>query len=158
MKNFAIITIAAFILFSCNSNSTNAVADTEIYLKVIKDITPGVNIRDCIQFSDNRGSAHSLPSFPEYFMTRVNAGKKVTWMSAPDSDPKVGILEVTFKENKISTNILNEIYIRGVKGIATATVKKKGEVKNLSNEFYNITIMIDNKVYTIDPLLQFHAE
>ncbi len=158
MKNFAIITIAAFILFSCNSKNTNAVADTEIYLKVIKDVTPGVNIRDCIQFSDNRGSAHSLPSFPEYFMTRVNAGKKVTWMTAPDSDPKVSILEVTFKENKISTNILNDIYIRGVNGIATTTVKKKGDVKNLSNEFYNITIMINNKVYTIDPLLQFHAE
>jgi len=79
-------------------------------------------------------------------------------MSAPDSDPKVGILEVTFKENKISTNILNENYIRGAKGIATATVKKKGEVKNLSNEFYSITILVNNKVYTIDPLLQFHAE
>ncbi len=158
MKNFAIITIAAFILFSCNSKNTNAVADTEIYLKVIKNITPGVNIRDCIEFSDNRGSAHSLPSFPEYFMTRVNAGKKVTWMSAPDSDPKVKIVEVNFKENKISTNILKETYIRGANGIATTTVKKKGDVTNLSNEFYSITILINNKVYTIDPILQFHAD
>jgi len=158
MKNFAIITIAAFILFSCNSKNANAVADTEIYLKVIKDITPGVNIRDCIEFSDNRGSAHSLPSFPEYFMTRVNAGKKVTWMSAPDSDPKVKIVEVNFKENKISTNILKETYIRGANGIATTTVKKKGDVTNLSNEFYSIAILINNKVYTIDPILQFHAD
>ena len=30
--------------------------------------------------------------------------------------------------------------------------------KNLSNEFYNITFSINNKVYTIDPILQFHAE
>lgn len=158
MKKFTFLIIVAFMLNSCNSNNTNTVIDTEIYLKVIKDIRPGVNIRDCIEFSDNRGSAHSLPSFPEYFMTRVNAGKKVTWMSAPDSNIKINILEVNFKENKISVNILNDTYIRGKNGIVSTTVMKKGKVKHLSNEFYNITFSINNKVYTIDPILQFHAE
>ncbi len=156
MKNFTLLIIASFLLISCNSNNTNTVIDTEIYLKVIKDIRPGINIRDCIEFSDNRGSAHSLASFPEYFMTRVNAGKKVTWMSAPDSNIK--IVEVNFKENKISVNILNDTYIRGKNGKASTTVMKKGKVKHLSNEFYNITFSINNKVYTIDPILQFHAE
>ncbi len=150
--------IIAIMLFGCNTKNANTVADTEIYLKVVKDVTPGVNIRDCIEFSDNRGSAYSLPGFPEYFMTRVNAGKKITWLSAPDSDPKINIIEVNFKENKVSTNILKEIYISGKNGIVTTTVKKKGDVKNLSNEFYSITFSINHKVYTIDPILQFHAE
>lgn len=150
--------LMASILISCSTNNTDKVSDTEIYLKVIKDIRPGVNIRECIEFSDNRGSAHSLPGFPEYFMTKVNAGKKVTWMSAPDSDPVIQIVEVNFKENKISTNILEETYIRGKNGIASSGVKKKGEVPNLTNEFYTISISINNKVYTIDPILQFHAE
>ncbi|MDN3642843.1 hypothetical protein QWY87_09045 [Lutimonas halocynthiae] len=158
MRKYLIIVIAALVLYSCNTKNSTAVGDTEIYLKVIKDITPDANIRDCIEFSDNRGSAHSLPSFPEYFMTRVNAGKKVTWMSSPDSDPKILILEVNFKPNKVSTPILIDGYIKGENGIATSIVKKKGEVKNLSNEFYNITFSINNKVYTIDPILQFHAE
>ncbi|MGI9531537.1 hypothetical protein [Lutimonas sp.] len=158
MKKSIIILLMASVLISCNSNNTNKVSDTEIYLKVIKDIRPGVNIRECIEFSDNRGSAHSLPGFPEYFMTKVYAGKKVTWMSSPDSDQTIQIIEVNFKENNISTNILEETYIRGKKGKVSAMVKKKGEVPNLANQFYNISISINNKVYTIDPILQFHAE
>ncbi len=158
MKRSIIIAVLTLILISCNGNNTNKVSDTEIYVKMIKDIRPGVNIRDCIQFSDNRGSAHSLPGFPEYFMTRVNAGKKVTWMSAPDSDPVVQILEVNFKQNDHSTNILTEDYFRGKNGKVTAEVKKNGEVPHLSNQFYNMLVLIDNKVYTIDPILQFHAE
>lgn len=158
MRKYSIIMIAALFLYSCNSKKSNTIGDTEIYLKVIKDITPDANIRDCIEFSDNRGSAHSLPSFPEYFITRVNAGKKVTWMSAPDSDPKINIIEVNFKPNKVSTLILEEDLLNDEKGIVTSRVKKKGEVKNLSNQFYNITFYVNNKVYTIDPILQFHAE
>lgn len=158
MKRSIIIAVLTLILISCNGNNTKKVSDTEIYVKMIKDIRPGVNIRDCIQFSDNRGSAHSLPGFPEYFMTRVNAGKKVTWMSAPDSDPVVQILEVNFKQNDHSTNILTEDYFRGKNGKVTAEVKKNGEVPHLSNQFYNMLVLIDNKVYTIDPILQFHAE
>lgn len=158
MKKYSIIVIAALILCSCNNKNSNSVSDTEIYLKVIKDIGPDSNIRDCIEFSDNRGSAHSLPSFPEYFMTRVNAGKKVTWMGSPDSDPKILIMEVNFKPNKVSTLILEEELLSNEKGIVTSRVKKKGDVKNLSNQFYNITFYINNKVYTIDPILQFHAE
>lgn len=158
MRNFSMIITAFLILCSCNVKNTNEVGDTEIYLKVVKDINPDVNIRDCIEFSDNRGSAHSLPSFPEYFMTRVNSGKKVTWMSAPDSEPKINIMEVNFKPNNFSVNILEDAYLKGKNGIVTAKVKQKGEVKNLSNEFYNITFSINNKVYTIDPILQFHEE
>lgn len=158
MKNYTIIIVTAFILLSCNTKSTNTVKDTEIYLKLIKDISPGVNIRDCIEFSDNRGSAHSLPGFPDYFMSRVNAGKKVTWMSAPGSDPKIIIIEVNFKPNNVSTDLLKEKYIRGKHGIVSSTVKEKGAVKNLSNEFYSISFSINNKVFTIDPILQFHED
>ena len=158
MKNYSIIVITAILLFSCNSKNTNYVGDTEIYLKVIKEIGPNSNIKECIEFSDNRGSAHSLPGFPEYFMTRVNSGRKVTWMSAPDSEPKIGILEVNFKPNNLSVDILEESYIRGKNGIVSSNVKQKGEVENLSHEFYNITLMINNKVYIIDPILQFHEE
>jgi len=158
MRNFLMIVTASLLLCSCNVKNTNEVGDTEIYLKVVKDINPNVKIRDCIEFSDNRGSAHSLPGFPEYFMSRVNAGKKVTWMSDPDSETKINIMEVNFKPNNVSVNVLDATYIKGKNGIVTSKVKQKGEIKNLSNEFYNITFAINNKVYTIDPILQFHEE
>ena len=158
MRNFSIIIVTALLLIGCNPKNANYVGDTEIYVKIIKEIGPNSNIKECIEFSDNRGSAHSLPGFPEYFMTRVNSGKKVTWMSHPDSEPKIGILEVNFKPNDLSKNILENTYLRGKKGIVSANVKQKGKVRNLSYEFYNITLMVNNKIYTIDPILQFHEE
>ena len=60
--------------------------------------------------------------------------------------------------DKIIFDILEESYIRGKNGIVSSNVKQKGEVENLSHEFYNITLMINNKVYIIDPILQFHEE
>ena len=151
MKNYLIITIAALLLFSCGK-------DTEIYLKVVENIEDCENIRDCIQFSDNRGDAVSNRGNPEVFTSKVNSGKRVTWMGAKDSEPKIEILEVNFKEEMADNiNILKEKNMKAKDGIVIGKVKpKKDGIKDGSIEYYTIVFSIDGIKYTIDPKIKYH--
>ena len=153
MKNYLILAIASLVLFSCDKNKDK---DTEIYLKVIKNINNCEDIKDCIQFSDNRGNAVSKIGNPEVFTSKVNAGKWVIWMGANDSDPKIEIIEVNFKEVTGSENILEKMKMKETDGIVRGKVKPKDSVKDATIEFYSITLKIDNVEYTIDPKLKFH--
>jgi len=153
MKNYLILAIASLVLFSCDKNKDK---DTEIYLKVIKNINDCEDIKDCIQFSDNRGNAVSIPGNPEVFTSKVNAGKWVIWMGANDSDPKIEIIEVNFKEVTGSKNILEKTKMKEKDGIVRGKVKPKDSLKKNTIEFYSITFKIDNVEYTIDPKLEYH--
>ena len=159
MKNYFFITIAAVLmLFSCDKEK-NGHKDTEIYLKVIKNIKDCQDIKDCIQFSDNRGDSVSVPGKPEVFTSKVNPDKWVKWMSAKDSDPKIEILEVYFKEVDGNVDILKEKKMKAKEkdSIVIGKVKpKKDSIKNLSIEYYTIVFSIDGIKDTIDPKLEFH--
>ena len=155
MKNYFMIIVAALLLISCNKEKNNY-KDTEIYLKVIKNINDCKDINDCIQFSDNRGDAVSIPGKPEDFTSKVNPDKWVIWMGAKESEPKIQIMEVNFKEAAGSENILHDKKMKEKDGIVTGKVKPKDSVKNLAKEFYSITFKIDSVEYTIDPKLEYH--
>jgi hypothetical protein len=152
MKNYVIITITILLLLSCGKKNK----DTEIYLKVINNIEDCTDIKDCIQFSDNRGNAVSLPGKPEVFTSKVNAGKWVIWMGANDSDPKIEIIEVNFKEVTGSKNILEKTKMKEKDGIVRGKVKPKDSLHKDDIEFYSITFKINNVEYTIDPKLEYH--
>lgn len=166
-----LFTVFFLLLFSCNNKKTNKensmdefdsieiqdttkLKDTEIYLTVIKEITKETDIKDCIQFSDNRDDLVSIPGYPEYFISKVNPSKKVTWMGSKDSDPSIKIIEVNFKSKIGSTDILEKVKMKEKNGVVEGKVKMKGE--NLSNEFYSITFSINNDTITIDPVIQLH--
>ena len=155
MKNYSIIIIAALVLFSCQ-NQKEKYKDTEIYLRVIKNIEDCDDIKDCIEFSDNRSSIVSKPGQPEAFVSKVNPDKTVLWMGHKDSEPKISVLEVNFKEINGSENILKEKKMKSKDGIVRGKVKPKDSVKQLSIEFYSITFKIDTVEYTIDPKLEYH--
>ena len=163
MKNYLLIAFAVLLLFSCNNKKTNQQIrtliqqdkNTEIYLKVINNINNCESIEDCIQFSDNRGDVSEL-SKTEVFTSIVNADKKVIWMGAENSVPKIEIIEVNFKDVTGSKNILEEKKMKGKKGIVIGKVKPKDSLKFNDIEFYSITFKIDNVEYTIDPKLEYH--
>ena len=170
MKNYLILAIAVLLIFSCNDkktskekpmNNTNSkenpmdttkYKNTEIYLTVIKDCEP-ITI-DCIQFSDNRGGAVSIPGSQEFFTSIVNPGKKVTWMGK-DTIYTIDIIDVSFKPNNGSTAILKSKPSK-INGTIVGKVKDKGGDTNFSNEFYTITISIKKDTITIDPVIQLH--
>ena len=93
---------------------------------------------------------------PEVFTSKVNGGKRVIWMGAKDSDPKIEIIEVNFKEVRGSKNILEKKKMQGKDGIVRGKVKPKDSLDQRDIEFYSITFKIDNVEYTIDPKLEFH--
>jgi len=166
MKYYLIITLAVLLIFSCNNKKNNQkkinndsydteVKDTikhmntEIYLTVITDCEPLTKY--CIEFSDNRGDPVSIQGLQQYFTSKVNPGKKVIWMSAADSDPKINIIEVNFKSGD---SILEKKHMNAKDSVVVGKVKKNG--KNKSNEFYNITFSIGNDTIVIDPIIQLH--
>lgn len=154
MKNYSIIVITALFLFSCNNQEKHK--DTEIYLKVIKNIEDCDDIEDCIEFSDNRSGTVSKPGQSEEFVSKVNPDKWVIWKGHKDSEPEISIIEVNFKEINGSENILKEKKMKEKDGIVRGKVKPKDSVKNLTIEFYSITFKIDTVEYTIDPKLEYH--
>lgn len=166
MKNYLLFTLAFLLLFSCKKNTTDPDAntpipkDTKIYLTVIKEITDKDDIRNCIQFSDNRDSLVSIPGHPEYFISKVNPGKKVIWMgpkeSKKESKKDIKIIEVNFKDTTGSTDILEAVKMKEKNGVVEGKVKMKGANKILSNEFYSITFSVDGVEYSIDPVIQLH--
>lgn len=158
MKKYAFLIFISFLFLNCDTGKTGGTQDTEIYLNLIKDIGPGEQIKNCVQFSDNRGSTVSLVGFPEYYLTKVNAGKKVSWMSHPDSKTKIEIIEVNFIRMQNNQNILTSDHQRNKNGMATAEVKKKGEVENLTNHYYEVSFSINHKVFMLGSILQFHED
>jgi hypothetical protein len=155
MKNYIIITVAVLLIFSCDKENKNY-KDTEIYVKVINNIKDCQDIKDCIQFSDNRGGAVSIPGSQKFYTSIVNPGKKVTWMGK-DSIYKIDIIDVSFKPLDGSTDILKS-KPQKESGTVVGKVKDKGGNENLSNEFYKITFSINNDTITIDPVIQLHND
>lgn len=158
MKNYFILTLAFLLLLSCDKEKNNY-KDTEIYLKVIYNVKDCQDIKDCIQFSDNWGDSVSVPGKPELFTSKVNPDKWVTWMSAKDSEPKIKILEVYFKDVDGNVDILKETKMKAKDkdSIVIGKVKpKKDSIKNLSIEYYTIVFSINGIKDTIDPKLEYH--
>jgi len=160
MKKYVILILLAIISFNCEKEKqigeTDKDKDTEIYLKVIREISPGISIEECIQFSDNRSQVVSIPGRSEYFTSIVNPNKSVTWMGAADSDPEIDIIEVELKQTEGSTQVLKQKKIKKSNGFVTGKVKDKGEIPNLSYQLYKITFVIQGDTLTIDPALQLH--
>ena len=156
MKNYLILAIVVLLLFSFGRERRR---DTKIYLKVIKNIKNCENIKDCIQFSDNRGAAVSIPGNPEAFTSKVNSRKWVTWMGAKDSEAKIKILEVYFKEVEGNINVLKEKKMKAKENdsIVIGKVKRKKDgIEDLSEEYYSIVFSINGIKDTIDPKLEYH--
>lgn len=157
MKNYILIFALGLMLFSCKcTDVSNDHRPTEIYLTVICEITNESNIKDCIRFSDNRDNKVSLTGLPEYFTSEVNPNQPVTWKGVNNSYPKVEVLEVNFKNKTGGVLVMDKMNYTGNNGVVRGKVKNKGEVPNLSSQFYSITFSVDNVTYTIDPVVQFH--
>jgi hypothetical protein len=159
MKNYLILVIALLLFFSCSQEKENK--NTEIYVTVIKQIPTDsiIDIKEYIQFSDNRGNKPSLGDSLEKFTSIVNPGKKVKWKEGKNSLQKVKITEINFKEIKGNINILEKKTMRddSISGQVIGKVKKKRQVKDGSEEQYSISFEIDSENYTIDPIIKFHV-
>lgn len=157
MKNYLILGIAVLLLISCSQKPENK--NTEIYVTVIKQIPTdrAIDIKNYIEFSDDRGGKPALGDSLEKFTSIVNPGKKVKWKKGRESLQNVKVVEINFKEVAGSVNILESGNIsQDPTKEVERKVKKKSQVSVGSEEQYSISFEINNVVYTIDPIIRLH--
>jgi len=156
MKNYLILSIAVLLLFSCSQENKN----TEIYVTVIKQIPTDsvIDIKNYIEFTDNRGGKSSLDVGLEKFTSIVNPGKIVKWKKGRNSLQKVKVIEIKFKELPGNVNILDKKTMTddSTPGQVNGKVKKKDLVPVGSEEQYSISFEINKVIYTIDPIIRLH--
>ena len=142
--------------------------DTYVIVTVETDKIGPKNINNYVVLSDNRGGGPT-PGNPINFVSKVDRGKKITWIGIPKNasvggdDQTVDIKQIEMKKPNSSILEKTRYNDKGDNGVVVGKVKYPRLVveelqvvpNNLEREGYYITILVNGTDwYTMDPQLE----
>lgn len=129
--------------------------DTNVYLTLLSNLNiTESNVKDKINFSDDRSDPAENPGHPETYLSSVDKNMKITWHGVNWGNSTVKIKEVSKKTNSPADILKKDKYTdTNDDGVVVGQVK---DTQVSGDETYNVKFTIDGTEYTIDPRLKMN--